>query len=99
MASGRTGDFGAADGEDRLPARRRAPVEQAGIADRARRQHRITQSGALQDGAEVVRVQEASAIDRIGLRHTGEVGRRSEEHTSELQSLMRHSYAVFCSKK
>src|SRR3546814_6417581 len=23
-------------------------------------------------------------------------GRRSEEHTSELQSLMRHSYAVFC---
>src|SRR3546814_7325639 len=25
--------------------------------------------------------------------------RRSEEHTSELQSLMRTSYAVFCSKK
>src|SRR3546814_2342426 len=24
---------------------------------------------------------------------------RSEEHTSELQSLMRHSYAVFCFKK
>src|SRR3546814_9244280 len=24
--------------------------------------------------------------------------RRSEEHTSELQSLMRHSYAVFCLK-
>ena len=26
-------------------------------------------------------------------------GLRSEEHTSELQSLMRISYAVFCSKK
>src|SRR3546814_4446887 len=26
-------------------------------------------------------------------------GNRSEEHTSELQSLMRISYAVFCSKK
>src|SRR3546814_10845969 len=26
-------------------------------------------------------------------------GKRSEEHTSELQSLMRHSYAVFCLKK
>src|SRR3546814_4435533 len=26
-------------------------------------------------------------------------GRRSEEHTSELQSLMRISYAVFCLKK
>src|SRR3546814_4567904 len=25
--------------------------------------------------------------------------RRSEEHTSELQSLMRNSYAVFCMKK
>src|SRR3546814_2175741 len=29
----------------------------------------------------------------IGLAH------RSEEHTSELQSLMRNSYAVFCLKK
>src|SRR3546814_4899999 len=27
------------------------------------------------------------------------VGYRSEEHTSELQSLMRTSYAVFCLKK
>src|SRR3546814_4559920 len=27
------------------------------------------------------------------------VGARSEEHTSELQSLMRTSYAVFCLKK
>src|SRR3546814_4337954 len=27
------------------------------------------------------------------------VAARSEEHTSELQSLMRHSYAVFCLKK
>src|SRR3546814_10368375 len=26
-------------------------------------------------------------------------GVRSEEHTSELQSLMRNSYAVFCSEK
>src|SRR3546814_4517522 len=29
----------------------------------------------------------------------GGVARRSEEHTSELQSLMRISYAVFCLKK
>src|SRR3546814_985316 len=28
-----------------------------------------------------------------------DVGQRSEEHTSELQSLMRISYAVFCLKK
>src|SRR3546814_7439802 len=31
--------------------------------------------------------------------HQPDVGRRSEEHTSELQSLMRISYAVFCLKK
>src|SRR3546814_6399907 len=29
----------------------------------------------------------------------GAIRRRSEEHTSELQSLMRNSYAVFCLKK
>src|SRR3546814_3905316 len=32
--------------------------------------------------------------ERVPLRHE-----RSEEHTSELQSLMRSSYAVFCLKK
>src|SRR3546814_6739743 len=32
-------------------------------------------------------------------RHEGLNGFRSEEHTSELQSLMRISYAVFCLKK
>src|SRR3546814_7828011 len=32
-------------------------------------------------------------------RRSGGGGTRSEEHTSELQSLMRTSYAVFCLKK
>src|SRR3546814_6426671 len=32
-------------------------------------------------------------------RHGGPGAHRSEEHTSELQSLMRLSYAVFCLKK
>src|SRR3546814_1687267 len=36
-------------------------------------------------------------------RHVGDplqqLAHRSEEHTSELQSLMRNSYAVFCLKK
>src|SRR3546814_3989467 len=31
-------------------------------------------------------------------RRDRDLGPRSEEHTSELQSLMRHSYAVFCLK-
>src|SRR3546814_3462175 len=35
----------------------------------------------------------------VGLRRRGRRAVRSEEHTSELQSLMRISYAVFCLKK
>src|SRR3546814_4208085 len=44
-------------------------------------------------------------LGHLGLAHAGGAGeqevadRRSEEHTSELQSLMRISYAVFCLKK
>src|SRR3546814_3208340 len=33
------------------------------------------------------------------IEHRPSFGSRSEEHTSELQSLMRISYAVFCLKK
>src|SRR3546814_6507214 len=42
-------------------------------------------------------VEEADSLFRRGGRDIGEI--RSEEHTSELQSLMRISYAVFCLKK
>src|SRR3546814_7412236 len=40
---------------------------------------------------------DGASLQRVGsdLQYT----RRSEEHTSELQSLMRISYAVFCLKK
>src|SRR3546814_12708430 len=38
------------------------------------------------------------AAQRIEVRED-ELRKRSEEHTSELQSLMRISYAVFCLKK
>src|SRR3546814_10671817 len=52
--------------------------------------------GIDQDGAEII---------HIGSRRPGDKQRveprekRSEEHTTELQSLMRISYAVFCSNK
>src|SRR3546814_6600359 len=40
------------------------------------------------------------AIDMLGFGDTAKPnGDRSEEHTSELQSLMRISYAVFCLKQ
>src|SRR3546814_19712964 len=41
------------------------------------------------------RQQRAGRDDRLGI----DIAARSEEHTSELQSLMRISYAVFCLKK
>src|SRR3546814_10768749 len=41
----------------------------------------------------------AMAFDRPPGLAVAWLGRRSEEHTSELQSLMRKSYAVFCLKQ
>src|SRR3546814_7635061 len=38
-------------------------------------------------------------LKKVAHRTVGESPGRSEEHTSELQSLMRISYAVFCLKK
>src|SRR3546814_8619850 len=46
-------------------------------------------------GCPVQTVVVQKAASRLGETQTG----RSEEHTSELQSLMRISYAVFCLKK
>src|SRR3546814_4969492 len=38
-------------------------------------------------------------IEKVAGGQLGQLYERSEEHTSELQSLMRISYAVFCLKK
>src|SRR3546814_3209140 len=50
-------------------------------------------SAHLVQGRAVIGADINLAADRVIL------GLRSEEHTSELQSLMRNSYAVFCLKK
>src|SRR3546814_9009312 len=51
--------------------------------------------GAFQPHRQCVRMgQRPALLPLLGLE-----GLRSEEHTSELQSLMRISYAVFCLKK
>src|SRR3546814_2185595 len=42
---------------------------------------------------------DGQCIGAIGAKPAGSTSARSEEHTSELQSLMRISYAVFCLKK
>src|SRR3546814_5452328 len=41
----------------------------------------------------------AGSPDPVCRASADRAGARSEEHTSELQSLMRSSYAVFCLKK
>src|SRR3546814_1339675 len=64
----------------------------------ARPRRRGAEAGDARDG-------EADASRLRARRHRDRRGRllrdeqRSEEHTSELQSLMRISYAVFCLKK
>src|SRR3546814_10657673 len=62
-------------------------------------EHRVFKAGPTLDGPKAVR-------DYLRLKLMAEpnevfvvVFLRSEEHTSELQSLMRNSYAVFCFKK
>src|SRR3546814_8453624 len=49
----------------------------------------------VQCPADGLALREAPHAQRAGRR----LGERSEEHPSELQSLMRNSYAVFCLKK
>src|SRR3546814_5958653 len=80
-------------------ARRKALVEDIDLGvrvapelqDQQRQQHGFTGAGRPDD-------QHMADIANMGRKP--ERGRaRSEEHTSELQSLMRISYAVFCLKK
>src|SRR3546814_8854822 len=52
--------------------------------------HKLDEVGAIDAGKLIL---QDSRIGQV------QFGNRSEEHTSELQSLMRISYAVFCLKK
>src|SRR3546814_18140426 len=78
---------------DQRPGRRLPPYGGgAGRLLRRRRAPRARRGGQL-PAARLAEVQPAA-------RHgAGAEPGRSEEHTSELQSLMRISYAVFCLKK
>src|SRR3546814_3875435 len=50
-------------------------------------------------GGDQIQPRPAGEADGAADPDVGGAGHRSEEHTSELQSLMRISYAVFCLKK
>src|SRR3546814_6737607 len=54
-------------------------------------------AGATVAVMEAMKMEHVVAAPRSGIVRS--IGVRSEEHTSELQSLMRSSYAVFCLKK
>src|SRR3546814_1254876 len=72
--------------EPRIPRRKRRPPItpiEVGVA-----QVEMAQRGGTGDGIDL-------SVQRFDLAFE----HRSEEHTSELQSLMRISYAVFCLKK
>src|SRR3546814_7297930 len=60
---------------------------------------RAGDGGAIRVTAAVPLLRETPASFHVDKRAFNGIPTRSEEHTSELQSLMRISYAVFCLKK
>src|SRR3546814_6465073 len=60
--------------------------------------HHGGNSSGIVDGAGAVLLASPEYAKANGLKPRARI-RRSEEHTSELQSLMRKSYAVFCLKQ
>src|SRR3546814_6485872 len=86
--------FRAHEGADRSPAardRRHAPD----AGPHARGDAGVGRVAVFQQRQHIA---PARPLDADGY-HSQPIERRSEEHTSELQSLMRISYAVFCLKK
>src|SRR3546814_1621247 len=76
-------------------------AEAAGLTEPARIRKLATWFDAANRTRELLQttVRADLAVAELLLAWRGEDGGRSEEHTSELQSLMRISYAVFCLKK
>src|SRR3546814_10116104 len=98
----RSGDVRVPGGAPRSPARNGLRPRGAGLRPR------LQDVGRVQPGLRGPGVRVGGRVLQdprgVGLGHravAARVGRaaRSEEHTSELQSLMRISYAVFCLKK
>src|SRR3546814_2196285 len=77
-------------------------IEHLEIAEAHVRRRDATDHGGALDGFAAYRIVAGDQAQRTRARNAqvmhGFAG-RSEEHTSELQSLMRSSYAVFCLKK
>src|SRR3546814_3403868 len=78
----------------------KASVDEVASAFRARRPPATNAvPGEVWKGGTGFVVREEAGERTMAAMHWGFPRHRSEEHTSELQSLMRISYAVFCLKK
>src|SRR3546814_2921300 len=84
------------DARDRVES---ANEEVEGVTDQFVVGERAAAYFGLDAVADEIVARVAPAIGDDFAHITGDVAYRSEEHTSELQSLMRISYAVFCLKK
>src|SRR3546814_1067769 len=101
-------------GEGREPVLGERDVGGASVARRAPPRQQALLLEALEYAAQIAAVEAELAGQFLGAgglvvgqlvehprlgQRKGALQQRSEEHTSELQSLMRNSYAVFCLKK
>src|SRR3546814_5556496 len=85
----------------RSPERPAVRLQEAGAGALCRRSGRDPHDdppGGREDFFPAVQSRQPSGADPVRRRQSA-ASVRSEEHTSELQSLMRISYAVFCLKK
>src|SRR3546814_6107973 len=71
----------------------------AAVHQGQRLRQRLQVDGPVEGGIAAAGDHQPLAAELLHTAHRIEHALRSEEHTSELQSLMRISYAVFCLKK
>src|SRR3546814_3827440 len=91
---GRVLDFAFDDRADRVGVRKGAPGVRLGLLE-AERNAALVAIDFEDDDVDFL----AGRDDLAGVDVLLDPRHRSEEHTSELQSLLRTSYAVFCLKK
>src|SRR3546814_3602863 len=77
----------------------RAPLQAGAVVGVGRRDQRQRVARSLRRPQPGACGQHVAPVLGLALVHPQQAALRSEEHTSELQSLMRISYAVFCLKK
>src|SRR3546814_5941691 len=80
-------------------ARLAAEIELRAAGAESARARAATPAAEAEGGRGIAIGVDLAAVEARALVLVGEEIIRSEEHTSELQSLMRFSYAVFCLKK